>query len=116
MNENVEVFDQQDVTENKVIAVLACVPILFWLPFVSCPNSPLAKHYANQSLVLLIAEVILTLASSILGIIPAVGAIMTVCTGVISLLLFVCMIILMVGAYQGKASKIPAIGGITIIK
>ena len=36
------VFDQDDIQNNKTMAGLACIPILFWVPWVSCPDSKFA--------------------------------------------------------------------------
>lgn len=114
--ENIPVFDQNDIQQNKAIAVLSCFPILFWLPFVACKDSQYAKFFANQGLLLLIFEVALSVVMSILAIIPIIGLIFSLLCSLLSIALFVFMILEMVAAGQGQAKEMPIIGGIKIFK
>jgi len=103
------VFDSQDLQQNKTMAGLAFFGILFFLPLVSCPNSPFGRWAANQGLLVLIASLV----ASLINIIPLLGQIIYL---VLSILIAVFAIISMVAAFQGQAKPVPVIGGITIIK
>lgn len=104
-----EYFDQSDVEQNKTIVLLTCVlviffPILFFLPLVACNNSPYAKFYANQCLLIFLAYFISGIATVFLvGIFLAIAV-------------FIFSIINAVNANNGMRKGIPIIGGIEIIK
>lgn len=114
--ENIPVFDQNDIQQNKAIAVLSCFPILFWLPFVACKDSQYAKFFANQGLLLFIFQIALSIAIRILAIIPIIGWILAMVCSLASIVLLVFMILEMVAAGQGQAKEMPIIGGIKILK
>lgn len=57
-------FDSKDITDNKVMAVLAYIGILFLIPLLAAPNSRFARFHANQGLVLFLAEVVLGAAAA----------------------------------------------------
>ncbi len=109
-------FDTQDINDNKVFAVLAYIPILFWLPLVAANGSKFGRFHANQGLLLLILDVALSIATSILSAIlvwiPIVGAIVIsllgIVTGVVGIGL---MIYGMVNTGSGKAKELPIVGG-----
>ena len=102
-------FDQSDVEQNKTIVLLTCVlmifvPVIFFLPLVACNNSPYARFYANQCLLLFIADLI------------AGAATFVVIGFFLGIVLFVFTIINAVNANNGARKGIPIIGGIEIIK
>ena len=47
-------FDPMDMEKNKAVGVLSSIPVLFWLPLVSCKDSPYGKFCANQGLIFFI--------------------------------------------------------------
>lgn len=113
-------FEKQDIDANKTVvfvtAVLQCLTfkgiglyLLFFIPLVACNNSPYAKYYANQGLLILILNVIL----AVIGVIPLIGWLISAIGGFIVLIL---SIINAVHAYQGVRKGIPIFGGIEIIK
>ena len=104
-----EFFDQSDVEQNKTVVLLTCVlviffPILFFLPLVACSNSPYARFYSNQCLLIFLAYIISGIATVVL-----VGVVLAVAV-------FVFSIINAVNANNGARKGIPIIGGIEIIK
>jgi uncharacterized membrane protein len=116
-------FDPTDIEENKSVAAVACIPILFWIPLITAnKDSQFAKFYSNQGLLLLIGGIVLGILGGILGgifgLIPAVGKFLS------ALIVFVCritptaaFIYEIVAALQAKAKPIPIIGTmIQIIK
>lgn len=116
-------FDPNDREQNKVACGFVYIPILFWLPFVACPNSPYGKFHANQGLVMLLFSIAVSVVSSIFGAlwaIPAIGALFSTLSWLISGLGGLCelgmLIYGMVNTFGGKAVELPLIGRLTIIK
>lgn len=109
-------FDPSDIETNKSIAAVACIPLLFWIPLVTASkDSPFAKFYANQGLILLCLCVALnivnTILGAILGLIPILGVILAL---IISLVCGVAQIAAflyeLVSALNGTAKPIPVVG------
>ena len=108
-------FDTQDIQDAKIWSVLAYTGILFFLPLLAAPNSAYGKFHANQGFILLIFQVVLTVASwlvrAILGFIPLIGWILS---GLVQTGVTVCIIGLilfgMIQTIQGKAKTLPVIG------
>lgn len=113
-------FDTQDAQDAKVWSILAYLGVTFFLPLVGVPNSAYGKFHANQGLILLIFDVVLSVASwlvqEVLVIIPILGVILS---GLVQLAVSVCIIALavfgMVQAAQGKAKTLPVIGKFHLI-
>lgn len=106
--ENVNIYNAEDVEKNKVISGLAY--FIFFLPLIVCPSSPFGKFHANQGLLLLIVSVA---GSIILNFIPFIGWILS---PLFSLAIFIFIIIGLVGAINGKAQELPIIGKYRILK
>ncbi len=106
-------FDSRDIADNKVMAILAYIGILFLIPLLAAQNSRFARFHTNQGLILFLAEVVLSAASGILGLIPIVGWIVSGAVGILCLAL---MIIGIVNAANRKAKELPLIGGFRLIK
>ena len=112
-------FGTQDVADNKVVSILAYIPILFWIPLVA-GNSSYGRFHANQGLLLTIAGLALGIVNAVIGLvigwIPIVGAIIT---GLISLVSGVAVLGLMIYGMvctgQGFAKELPFIGGLAEI-
>jgi uncharacterized membrane protein len=105
--------NQSDAEKNKMMAIIGyIIPILFFIPLVSeAKNSPFAKFHANQQLVLLISWVVVNVVG---GMIPFLGWFIILPFGSIFLIILVIMGI--INAAKGEMKKLPAIGGISIIK
>ena len=106
-------FDSKDIADNKVMAVLAYIGILFLIPLLAAPNSRFARFHTNQGLVLFLAEVVLGAAGGVLGLIPFVGWIISRAIGIVCLAF---MIIGIVNAANGKAKELPLVGSFKLIK
>lgn len=111
-------FTPEDIQQNKVSAILAY--FLFFIPLLMSPNSPFSKFHANQSLILLITNVVLMTAavivSFILGMIPIIGMIGMLIPPIIGLGVFALFVIGLINAAQGSAKELPLIGKYRIIK
>ena len=114
--ENVtDMFTPEEVQKNKISAVLATFPILFWMPLVIDSNSGYGKFYANQGLIELIVSAVLSAAagilSLILGLIPFLGGVLAGIIGlVVGLVNFGLWLFLFIAALQDKAVYLPVVG------
>lgn len=96
-------YDTQDIQTNKVWAALSYVGILFILPLlVNGGQSRYAKYHANQGFILFLANIVVGIASAILGKIPVLGAVLSALLSLASLAL---MIIGIINAANGKQSS-----------
>ena len=103
-------YDTQDIQTNKVWAALSYVGILFILPLlVNGGQSRYAKYHANQGFILFLSNIVVGIASAILGKIPVLGAVLSALLSLASLAL---MIIGIINAANGKAKQLPLIGGL----
>lgn len=105
--------EKSDVEKNKAMAIVGyIIPILFFIPLITdAKNSHFAKFHANQQLVLLIAWVVVNIVGTV---IPIIGWFLILPLGTIFLL--VLMIMGVINASKGTMKKLPAIGGIEILK
>ena len=95
-------FDQKDIDDNKVLAAIGYLCILFLVPLLAAKNSPFAQFHAKQGLILFVGWVIVW----VIGLIPILGWIIgflgTIALAVISL-------IGLIKALQGEAWEIPMV-------
>ncbi|MBQ3566837.1 MAG: hypothetical protein IJA12_06635 [Oscillospiraceae bacterium] len=108
-------FDTNDIENNKVLAAIGYIPVLFLIPLLASPSSPYAKFHANQGLILTLAAVALGIARSVLcsifGFIPLIRVfIPEIISTAVSLAVLAYIIIGVVNAATGKARKLPFIG------
>lgn len=100
--------DPEDVSKNKVMAVLAYIGILVLIPLFAAKDSKFARFHTNQGLVLCIINII----CSALVKVKIIGWIF----GIISFAAWVLAIVGIIYACQGKAKELPVIGNIKILK
>ncbi|MCA1807426.1 MAG: hypothetical protein LC687_06235, partial [Actinobacteria bacterium] len=99
----------EDLEQVKVMAALAYLGILFFLPLVTHPESAFGKFHANQGLLLLLFNIILNTVLSV----TVVGLILVPVVFIFSLVLF---IMGLKNALDKKMQRLPLIGGFDIIK
>lgn len=115
-------FDQNDVRQNKVMAVLAYLGILVLIPlFARDKQSEYARFHTNQGLVLWIAGIIVNLLTggSFFGIhlwFYFDSWFMSILGGILSLVIFIFAIVGIVYACRGERRELPIVGSIKIIK
>ena len=113
-NDYTNSFDKADIETNKAMALLSYLGILFIIPLIAVPNSKFAKFHANQGLVLFIAEIVVSVLSTILtSILWIIGGLVA---SLLGLVVFIFIILGIVNAINGKAKELPIIGGIKLIK
>lgn len=100
--------DPDDVAKNKVMAVLAYIGILVLIPIFLAKDSKFARFHSNQGLILFI----LALICSALQGIKIIGWIFRV----LGFVVFVCAVVGIVYAIQGKAKELPIIGNWKLLK
>ena len=116
---------QQDVDQNKVMAVLAYFGILVLIPILAAKESKFARFHANQGLILLITGVAYSIFVQV--VIKIVSFISYVLAGIVGialgialvlawLLLLVLAIIGIINAVKGEFKQLPLIGQFQILK
>lgn len=109
-------YSPEDISSNKLMAILAYLGILVLIPVFCAKNSPYARFHTNQGAVLAIAEIVINLVISVLSGFPSIGWLFTLIGGIADVAFFVLMIIGIINAVNGKAKELPVIGGIRILK
>lgn len=115
-------FTQEDIDNNKVMALLSYLSILFLVPLFAAKNSSYARFHLNQGIILFIASVVSGIIVGILAVflafIPFLGILIAKLIDLaVSILVLILMVIGIVNAATGKAKKLPLIGNLfTIIK
>lgn len=109
-------FDTDDIVQNKTLAAIGYIPVLFLVPLLAAPNSRFARFHANQGLILTLASIALYIAKAVIGnifsYIPLVRLFVpSVINIVASVVVLAYIIIGMITAASGKGRKLPFIGG-----
>jgi len=112
-------FDQGDVEKNRVLGGLGY--LIFFLPFITCPDSRFGKACANQGLIGLIAILAIRLAfwllDLILGWIPVVGWIVWIAGIVVEIAFGVVWFQrVFLAVTKGEFKPLPYIGNYEILK
>ena len=106
-------FNPNDISNNKVMAILAYFGILVLVPLFAAKESPFARFHTNQGIILFIAFIICWILVMVLSAISSwlglIGTILYIAVGVLA-------IIGIINAATGKAKQLPLIGGIQLIK
>ena len=114
-------YDAADINDNKIMAVLAYIGILFLVPLLAAKDSKFARFHTNQGVVLLIAEIALGFIVGVVSaVLLAISPIFVILTSLISFaasaISLVFVVIGIINAATGKAKELPLIGSIKILK
>lgn len=101
----------EDLEQVKVMAALAYLGILFFLPLVTNPESKFGKFHANQGLLLLITGLVINTLGTFL---PVIGWFIILPLGWIFVMVLFIMGI--VNALNKKMTRLPLIGNFDLIK
>ncbi|MBO4916275.1 MAG: hypothetical protein J5374_00165 [Bacteroidales bacterium] len=101
-------MDPDDVSKNRLMAVLAYIGPLVLIPIFAAKDSKFAKFHANQGLILFLLEIVFC----VLGGLKFIGWLFDLCNIVVAILAIVGIIY----AAQGKAKELPVVGNWTILK
>lgn len=103
-----EITDE-DISENKGMAVLCYLGILLLIPLLTKPQSKYIRFHSNQGIILMLSGIILT----IIFIIPILGWIV----GLLGYIFIgACGIMGIINAIKGKVKRLPLIGKYNILK
>ena len=58
-------YDPRDIADNKLMAILCYLGILWLIPFLAAKESPFVKYHLNQGLLVLILGIIVMAAASV---------------------------------------------------
>jgi uncharacterized membrane protein len=108
--------DAADIEQNKILAVLAYVGVLFLVPLLAAPKSKFARYHANQGIVLFLSATVVCGASCIFMLIPFIGCLATFVPLAASVGALVLMILGIVNAASGQCKPLPLIGHFEILK
>ena len=113
-------FDQNDINQNKVIAILAYFGILVLIPIFAAKESKFARFHANQGLLLCIASlaywvVMQVITAIVLAISWKLAFILTILS-IVYLVFLVLAILGIINAATGKAKELPIIGKYRLLK
>ena len=116
-----QMFDPNDVQQNKVLSVFAYLGILFLIPLLAVPNSRFARFHVNQGLVLFLFDIasgiIVGIVSAIFIWTPIVGSIIIwLISSIFTIGALILTILGIMNAATGKAKELPLIGKIKLIK
>lgn len=122
-------YNAQDVQDNKVMALLSYIGILFLVPKLARKESPYAQFHANQGGNLFIIGVIVNIIIWVISFVIGLGlgltgsgifSVLATIVGIISWVVGVVFLILMVlgivYALQGKAKELPIVGKVKFLK
>jgi uncharacterized membrane protein len=90
--------------QDKLAAIISCVPILFWVPIVLDKKTAFVSHFMKHGFGLLVVGFILSISMNLLGFL---ALFLLPLVFIIQIAIFVAMIYLMYNAYMGKQVQIP---------
>ena len=96
---SVPTFDKKDIDDNKVLACLSYVGILFLIPLLAAKQSKFAMEHAKQGLVMFIAGII----GSFIFWFPIIG-------WALALAFFIVDLIAFIKCLMGEFWEVPLIG------
>ena len=105
-------FDAADIEKNRPVTLLACFPLLFWIPLVvDGGTSEYGKFYANQGLIITILSVCSTIVKVLFSFLPFFGGILGAILSLLCSILCVAAFVFCVkNAMTGRAKPIPILG------
>lgn len=113
-------FDANDISQNKIMAVLSYIGILFLIPMFAAKESKFAHYHANQGLVLFVFNVAYSIAASIVGsVFSAISYRLMFVSTILNLGSIVFLVLAIIGiinACNGKAKELPVIGKFKFLK
>lgn len=104
--------EEEDIRQNKAMAILAYIGILVLIPIFAAKDSPYARYHANQGLVLFIANLIYGVIYVVFGMLFWPLAIIW---GLLGIAFLVFMILGIVNAATGQKKPLPLIGNMILL-
>ena len=114
-NAQAQEFTQEDITQNKAMAIFAYIGPMVFIPMFAAKQSKFAHFHAVQGFTLFIFEAAVYTLSYIFFFIPYMWWLGFI-TNLVIIPLVVFSILGIVSAAKGEARVLPIVGGIKIIK
>ncbi len=112
-------YSFQDIRENKVMAIICYIFILFLIPLFVCTNSRFATYHAKQAanfwIVATAVDLLFSIISALCNDIDGLGIVFWVISSVLYAATVGLMVLGIVYAATGKAKALPIVGGIRFI-
>ena len=102
-------YAEDDIQQNKLMAILAYLNLLVLIPLFAAKNSPFARFHVNQGIILLLITIVINVLDSVVFILPNI---------IFTILRILIIALVLLGIYNvisGKAKELPLIGGIKIL-
>lgn len=90
--------------QDKLAAIISCVPILFWVPIVLDKKTAFASHFMKHGFGFLVVGILASLLMSMLGFL---ALFLLPLKFIIDIAILVAMLYMMYNAYMGKQAQIP---------
>ncbi len=116
MSNEIRVFNPEDVQNNKGIAALSIVPLLFLIYVLGSNKSEYLKYCSNQGIVFTILYIACNVIVRMLGFIPLIGWLISFVFAIVNIAVFILLIYQIYCAYNGRIKPLPVIGDIEFIK
>ncbi len=95
---------------NLAMCILSYLGIFALIPYLACKDDAYIQWHAKQGLLLAAVMIALSVALSILSMVPWVGFVASVASGLLGLGSLALSLYCMIQAYSGKTWRIPVIG------
>ncbi len=116
-DDNTAEYDSTDIENNKLMAALSYLGILFLIPMLAAKDSKFARFHANQGIVLFITNVLNgVVLGTALRRLPLIGWAFGIASTIIGVILFVFAILGIINVVNGRAKELPLIGNISLLK
>lgn len=118
IEDRTNLFSQDDIQQNKIMAMLSYLGVLVLIPIFAAKDSKFARFHANQGLVLAITEVIWFTILSLLNLLTRISwgfYFLTVPLWIISTIFTVLVVFGIVTSVTGQAKTLPVIGKFHIL-
>lgn len=102
-------FTEEEIADGKGVAWLSYLGILILVPWLTKKENAFVKPHVRQGLMIIIIFIALSILCSLTAI-PVIGLIFMIVGALGYLANFVCAIISIVNAFQGKFWKMPLVG------
>lgn len=120
-------YDEKDINDNKLMAVLAYLGILVFIPMFAAPNSKYARFHTKQGFNLFLLYIGYSIINFLFRLVKVTRYVWSIpyqtTPGIlifigwlIGIPLFILSILGIINAVQGRAKELPIIGKIQILK